>query len=54
MNNAPCMEVKCNVSNCDYNKSQMCHASELKVHVQGDNVVNSSKGTCCATFKSMK
>ena len=53
MNEAPCLKVMCKVANCDYNTSDVCHASELRVNVHGDGFANSSEGTCCETFKSM-
>lgn len=53
MNETPCLKVMCKVANCDYNESDLCHASELRVNVDGDGIANSSEGTCCETFKPM-
>lgn len=53
MDNSPCIEVRCGVKNCDYNKSNVCHAQGLMVNTQGDGFANSVEGTCCETFKSM-
>lgn len=48
---APKMSVKCGVENCQYNKSQSCHANNLEVNAMGDGMAQTSDGTCCSTFK---
>ncbi len=50
--NAPKMNVKCSVENCNYNKSYMCHATALEVNATGNNKAETSDGTCCTTFKN--
>jgi hypothetical protein len=51
MQSAPKMQVKCNVENCYYNQSKMCHANSLEVDATGDKKVKTPDGTCCSTFK---
>ena len=48
------MSVKCSVDNCNYNKSNMCHADALEVNTMGDGKAETSDGTCCTTFKDTK
>jgi len=47
---APQMQVKCSVTNCAYNRKNLCFADGLEVNVMGDGVANTSDGTCCTTF----
>jgi len=47
---APQMKVKCSVTNCTYNKSNLCFAEGLEVNAMGDGKANTSDGTCCTTF----
>jgi hypothetical protein len=48
----PEIKVKCNVKDCEYNKSNSCHARSLEINPIGsDNKANTSDGTCCTTFK---
>lgn len=49
---APSMKVKCGVTNCIYNKANMCHADNIEVNTMGDGMAKTSDGTCCVTFKS--
>lgn len=49
---APKMKVKCGVENCQYNKQLMCFADKLEVNAMGDNIAETSDGTCCTTFKN--
>ena len=51
---APCIKVKCNVSNCTYNKERMCYANGLEVNAHGDGNAETSDGTCCTTFNNRK
>jgi hypothetical protein len=52
---APCMKVKCGVTNCTYNKSKMCFADALEVNaVEGKRHADISDETCCTTFKDRK
>ncbi|SHI10759.1 protein of unknown function [Sporobacter termitidis DSM 10068] len=44
--------VKCGVEDCQYNKSNLCQASNLVINPMGDNVVETNAGTQCDTFKS--
>lgn len=46
----PRMEVKCGVTNCQYNENRMCHASSIEINAMGDGRARSSDGTCCTTF----
>jgi Domain of Unknown Function (DUF1540). len=49
---APCMKVKCGVTNCAYNEGQMCFANALEVNPMEDGAKASiSDETCCTTFK---
>lgn len=48
---APCMKVKCGVSNCVYNDAQMCHADALEVNSMSGSQAEYSDETCCTTFK---
>ncbi|WP_081926825.1 DUF1540 domain-containing protein [Pseudobacteroides cellulosolvens] len=49
---APCMKVKCGVTNCTYNKSMMCYADALEVNaMEGKHKADISDETCCTTFK---
>ncbi|WP_432665900.1 DUF1540 domain-containing protein [Wukongibacter baidiensis] len=48
----PQMEVKCSVSNCKYNKENLCHAKNLQVNAMGDGYAKTSDGTACSTFVS--
>lgn len=50
--NAPQMEVKCSVSNCKYNKDNLCQAKGLVVNAMGDGYARTSDGTACSTFVS--
>ncbi len=52
--NAPKMEVKCGVDNCQYNKSYLCHADSIEVNTLGDGKAQTSDGTSCITFKNGK
>ncbi len=50
---APCMKVKCAVTNCSYNQSEMCFADALEVNaMEGKHQASMSDDTCCTTFKS--
>jgi len=51
---APKMQVKCGVDNCDYNKSRMCYANSVEVNTMGDGKAQTRDGTCCTTFKNSK
>jgi len=42
--------VKCAVEECVYNQSMHCTASAIMVKTVGNDVVGTSRGTCCATF----
>ncbi len=48
---APKMQVKCGVTECHYNKEEMCHARNLEVNAMGDGNVETSRGTQCSTFR---
>ncbi len=48
--NAPCMKVKCGVTNCAYNESKMCHADALEVNPLSTKATISDE-TCCTTFR---
>lgn len=48
---APKMEVKCSVENCQYNNHHMCYADKLEVNAMGDGKAKTSDGTCCTTFQ---
>ena len=43
--------LKCNVTNCEYNSSELCTAKHIHVYSSGDGFANSSDGTACKTFK---
>lgn len=51
---APKMQVKCGVENCNYNKQRMCHADDLEVNAMGmgNSKAETSDATCCSTFKN--
>jgi len=50
---APGMKVKCAVTNCNYNKSEMYFADALEVNaMEGKHQASMSDDTCCTTFKS--
>ena len=50
---APCMKVKCGVTNCVYNQSKMCYADALEVNaMEGKHNASMSDDTCCTTFKN--
>lgn len=52
---APCMRVKCGVTNCTYNESYMCYAGSLEVNaMQSKKHADISDDTCCTTFKEEK
>lgn len=51
---APKIQVKCSVGNCEYNENRMCYANSLEVNALGDGKAVSSDGTCCKTFKDGK
>ncbi len=51
---SPKMQVKCSVDNCEFYKDQMCHARSLEVNTMGDGYAQTSDGTCCKTFKSLR
>ena len=52
---APCMKVKCGVTNCTYNQSKMCYAEALEVNTMGGkHNASMSDETCCTTFKENK
>lgn len=46
----PKAQVKCSVSDCQYNKRFMCEAGSIEVNPMGDNIVNTCDGTKCSTF----
>ncbi|AEY66026.1 DUF1540 domain-containing protein [Clostridium sp. BNL1100] len=48
---APCMKVKCGVTNCAYNEGQMCYANALEVNSMDGAKASISDETCCTTFK---
>ncbi len=48
----PEMEVKCSVTNCKYNKQNLCQAKSLEVNAMGDGYAKTSDGTACSTFIS--
>jgi len=48
---APCMKVKCAVTNCTYNESKMCFADALEVNAMDGKQASMSDDTCCTTFK---
>ncbi|HHW07119.1 MAG TPA: DUF1540 domain-containing protein [Clostridia bacterium] len=43
--------IKCQVEECYYNANQYCLADAIEVRSSGDNLVNSSDGTACETFR---
>ncbi|HHY60479.1 MAG TPA: DUF1540 domain-containing protein [Clostridia bacterium] len=43
--------IKCLVEECYYNANQYCLADAIEVRSSGNNVVNSSDGTACETFR---
>lgn len=43
--------LKCNVTNCEYNSNELCTAKHIHVYSSGDGFANSSDGTACKTFK---
>lgn len=47
---APKIKVKCSVTNCVYNKKELCFADDLEVNSMGDGFAETSDGTCCSTF----
>jgi hypothetical protein len=49
---APKMKVKCSVTNCVYNKANMCYADSIEINAMGDGLAKTSDGTCCTTFKA--
>lgn len=49
---APKIQVKCSVNNCQYWKDQHCEASAVEVNTMGDGIAHTSDGTCCTTFKN--
>ncbi len=48
---APCMKVKCGVTNCAYNEGHMCYANALEVNPMDGAKASISDETCCTTFK---
>ncbi|HEX3029812.1 MAG TPA: DUF1540 domain-containing protein [Clostridia bacterium] len=52
--NAPCMKVKCSVTNCTYNDEKMCYADALEVNAMKGSRAGISDDTCCTTFKNGK
>ena len=44
------LQVKCSVTNCQYNEGHLCHANNIEVNAMGDGRAKSSDGTCCTTF----
>ena len=50
---APKIQVKCNVENCNYNRSRMCFANGLEVDTSmGSSNAQTSDNTFCNTFRS--
>jgi len=47
---SPRLEVECGVWNCQYNKNNMCYANTIKVNSMGDDIAETTDGTCCSTF----
>jgi len=47
---APKMQVRCSVTNCAFNKKQLCFADALDVNAMGNGIAETSDGTCCTTF----
>lgn len=43
-------QIKCNVSNCQWNIKRCCSAKEIEVNSIGDGYAKTSDGTCCSTF----
>jgi len=43
--------MKCLCEECHYNEQHECHADGIEVMSSGDNMVETSDGTCCNTFK---
>ncbi len=48
------LQVKCSVSNCQYNKDHVCHADNIEVNAMGDGNARTSAGTSCTTFINSK
>ncbi len=44
-------EIKCTVTECDYNKSVECHAPMIQVNRNNTSAANNSDQTKCETFK---
>lgn len=45
-------QIKCNVTECQYNKDIMCDAPMIQVDHNGTQNSSSSQETQCNTFKS--
>jgi hypothetical protein len=44
-------EIQCFVEECVFNQELLCHASRVEVRSNGNDVVGTSKGTMCRTFR---
>jgi hypothetical protein len=43
--------VKCLVEECVFNERHACRAEEIEVASNGNDIVGTSKGTLCVTFR---
>lgn len=43
--------IQCKVEECQFNAGFKCVADAIEVRSSGNNVVNSSDGTACETFR---
>lgn len=46
-------KITCQCEECGFNVNHVCTAEGIEVRSNGDNIVNSSEGTCCHTFRPM-
>ena len=44
-------QIKCQVEECIFNARKICQADAIEVRSKGDNIVKSSDGTACETFR---
>jgi hypothetical protein len=44
-------EIQCFVEECVFNQAMLCHASRVEVRSNGNDVVGTSMGTMCRTFR---